>query len=134
MPLPVFGQVNYDREASGEAESFIHQVTPRAGGDSFVGDHDLQDRSQYGLGSGMRNPFYELAENDNSVFTNEEFLNKSKASYSHTNVNRSKDASEVYHQRSEAQKEHDSHRDETCSNQDYFIRTGAHFAQIDPNE
>ena len=94
----------------------LQQITPRAGGDSFVGEHDIVDRSQYGLGTATKNPYFDKADNDNSVFTVEDNFNRSKASYSVTNINHSKDVSEVFHLRSEAQIEIDSHRDENQSN------------------
>jgi hypothetical protein len=96
--------VNYDREKEGDPESMLQQITPRAGGDSFIGEHDIEDRSVYGLGTatGAKNPCFDKAENDNSVFTIEDHFNRSKASYSVTNINHSKDISEVFHQRSEA--------------------------------
>ena len=41
MPQPAQGQINYYRQLDGEADFWMQQVTPRAGGDSMIGLHDI---------------------------------------------------------------------------------------------
>ena len=40
---PAFGQIDYYRQVNGDDQHWMQQITPRAGGDSMLGQHDLQD-------------------------------------------------------------------------------------------
>ena len=40
---PAFGQIDYYRHMEGEAQHWMQQITPRAGGDSMLGQHDMED-------------------------------------------------------------------------------------------
>jgi len=41
--MPAFGEMNYFRNINGDEEYWLQQVTPRAGGDSIMGQHDRDD-------------------------------------------------------------------------------------------
>lgn len=40
---PAFGQIDYFRHMEGDDQHWMQQITPRAGGDSMLGQHDLED-------------------------------------------------------------------------------------------
>lgn len=41
--LPANGQIDYYRHIEGEQQHWMQQITPRAGGDSMLGQHDMED-------------------------------------------------------------------------------------------
>ena len=40
---PAFGEIDYYRQMQGDEEDWMQQLTPRAGGDSIMGQHDIED-------------------------------------------------------------------------------------------
>ena len=44
LPLrPAFGEIDYYRNVEGEDQHWMQQITPRQGGDSMLGQHDVED-------------------------------------------------------------------------------------------
>ena len=44
LPLrPAFGEIDYYRNIEGEDQHWMQQITPRQGGDSMLGQHDVED-------------------------------------------------------------------------------------------
>ena len=46
---PAFGELDYYRQMQGEEEDWMQQLTPRQGGDSIMGQHDVEDQSQLNM-------------------------------------------------------------------------------------
>ena len=43
---PAHGQIDYFRQIEGDDQHWMQQITPRAGGDSMLGQHDMEDDMQ----------------------------------------------------------------------------------------
>ena len=43
---PAFGEIDYYRHIEGENQQWMQQLTPRQGGDSMLGQHDIEDGGQ----------------------------------------------------------------------------------------
>ena len=41
IPYPSYGEINYVRRLDGDEHFWMQQITPRAGGDSMMGDYDV---------------------------------------------------------------------------------------------
>ena len=46
---PAFGEIDYYRQMQGDEEDWMQQLTPRAGGDSIMGQHDMEDEGQLNM-------------------------------------------------------------------------------------
>ena len=44
LPLPQNGEIDYFRQMDGEEHFWMQQITPRAGGDSMMGEYDRDDQ------------------------------------------------------------------------------------------
>jgi hypothetical protein len=44
--LPAYGEIEYYKQRFGEEEDWVQQLTPRAGGDSIMGQHDMEDEGE----------------------------------------------------------------------------------------
>ena len=44
--LPAHGQIDYYRHIEGDEQHWMQQITPRAGGDSMLGQHDMEDDTE----------------------------------------------------------------------------------------
>jgi hypothetical protein len=81
LPQSVSGQINYFRRMDGDEQYWLQQITPRAGGDSIMGQHDRDDEGQYQV---MANKVahYDAGTVPPSRHNREEYMMRSDASYS----------------------------------------------------
>ena len=131
MSKPAYGEIDYYRQMNGEDQHWLQQITPRAGGDSMLGQHDMEDEGQLRMDHNMTADYND----DVSVPpTAMDSMNEVPGvdAIHHTESDKMEDAdSENYQNRSDAEMEIISTVDhKEAIQQDYFEQDRAIFSRL----
>ena len=131
LPVKVaFGQIDYYRHMEGEDQQWLQQITPRAGGDSMLGQHDMEDEMMINM---MKNDtaHYEIASIPPSRYDDQLENGVVEAEYQEIESQMEAAQSEMYQQRSDAEMEINSSVEEKDAVvQEWFEPERAIFSQL----
>ena len=100
---PAFGELDYYRQMQGEEEDWMQQLTPRAGGDSIMGQHDVEDEGQ--LDMELKSAHFDVTSIPPSRHDAEIEVGGTQANYHECSEQMEGDNSEVQINRSDAEME-----------------------------
>ncbi len=130
LPRPAFAQINYFRQMDGDAQFWMQQVSPRAGGDSHMGQYDMDGTPEVAIRRKAEAVFDEAVSVPPTRQTAERYQYREDASQGVSNMHRDGAVSEFFQDRSEARIDLGSNHSDVRSEQEYFEKAEAAYSHV----